>query len=176
MISRIAGCLAAAILLTSCASLPPPQTVPSVDLARYAGSWHEIESFPNWFQGGCTKTKAEYSPLPDGRIRVVNTCERNGRPVRIEGTARVVPGSNNSKLKVSFFWPFEGDYWVLDLDPAYRWAAVGHPNRKYLWILARSPQLEPDELARIRQRLAAQGYDISRLRPTPLVGLTEAKP
>ena len=109
MILRIAGFLAAAILLTACASLPPPQTVPSVDLARYAGSWHEIESFPNWFQGGCAKTKAEYSPLPGGRIRVVNTCERGGRPTRIEGTARVVPGSKNSKLKVCFFWPFEGD-------------------------------------------------------------------
>ena len=170
MISRIAGFLAGAILLTSCASLPPPQTVRSVDLARYAGSWHEIESFPNWFQGGCARTKADYSPLPDGRIRVVNTCERSGRPARIEGTARVVPGSNNSKLKVRFFWPLEGDYWILDLDPSYRWAAVGHPNRKYLWILARSPQLEPDELSRIRQRMAAQGYDITRLRPTPRSG------
>jgi apolipoprotein D and lipocalin family protein len=146
MISRIAGYLAAAILLTSCASLPPPQTVPSVDLARYAGSWHEIESFPNWFQGGCTKTKAEYSPLPDGRIRVVNTCERSGRPVRIEGTARVVPGSNNSKLKVRFFWPFEGDF----------------------WILARQKTLDPETLAGIRSRLAAKDYDVSRLRPTPL--------
>ena len=68
MILRIAGFLAAAILLTACASLPPPQTVPSVDLARYAGSWHEIESFPNWFQSGCANTKAEYSPLPGGRI------------------------------------------------------------------------------------------------------------
>ena len=170
MILRIAGFLSAAILLTACASLPPPQTVPSVDLARYAGSWHEIESFPNWFQSGCANTKAEYSPLPGGRIRVVNTCERGGRPTRIEGTALVVPGSKNSKLKVCFFWPFEGDYWVLDLDPAYLLTAVGHPNRKYLWILARSPQLEPDELARIRQRIAAQGYDITRLRHTPRAG------
>ena len=167
MILRIAGFLAAAILLTACASLPPPQTVPSVDLARYAGSWHEIESFPNWFQSGCANTKAEYSPLPGGRIRVVNTCERGGRPTRIEGTARVVPGSKNSKLKVCFFWPFEGDYWVLDLDPAYRWAAVGHPNRKYLWILARQRPLDPEILEGIRARLAAKNYDVSRLRPTP---------
>jgi len=166
MTFRLAGCLASAGFLTACTSLPPPQTVPSVDLARYAGSWHEIESFPNWFQGGCAKTKAEYSPLPDGRIRVVNTCERGGRPVRIEGTARVVPGSNNSKLKVRFFWPFEGDYWVLDLDPAYRWAAVGHPNRKYLWILARQKTLDPETLAGIRSRLAAQNYHVSRLRRT----------
>lgn len=167
MICRLAACLALPALLASCASVPPPSTIPSVDLARYAGEWHEIESFPSWFQRGCAATKATYTPLPDGKIRVINTCERNGRPVSIEGTARVVPGSNNAKLKVRFFWPFEGDYWILDLDPSYRWAAVGHPNRKYLWILSRTPQLEPALLASIRSRLAAQGYDISRLRPTP---------
>lgn len=158
----------ATLALCACATrLPPPATVPSVDLARYAGDWYEIESFPAWFQRGCAATKASYTPLPDGKIRVVNTCQRHGRPVSIEGTARVVPGSNNSKLKVRFFWPFEGDYWILDLDPAYRWAAVGHPNRRYLWILSRTPQLDPALLASIRTRLAAQGYDISRLRATP---------
>lgn len=137
-----------------------------MDLARYAGDWHEIESFPNWFQRGCVGTKANYAPAPGGKIRVVNTCNRSGKPVSIEGSARVVPGSNNAKLKVRFFWPFEGDYWILELDPAYRWAAVGHPNRRYLWILARAPQLDPAELESIRAKLAAKGYDISRLRPT----------
>jgi apolipoprotein D and lipocalin family protein len=176
VIQRITVCLAVAISLASCASVPPPATVPSVDLSRYAGDWYEIESFPNWFQRGCAATKANYTPLPDGRIRVINTCERSGRPVSIEGTARVVPGSNNSKLKVSFFWPFEGDYWILDLDPSYRWAAVGHPNRRYLWILARAPQLDPALLASIKGRLAAQGYDISLLKPTPRPAVSARTP
>ncbi len=158
------SCVAMAALLASCASLPPPSTVTSVDLGRYAGDWYEIEAFPNWFQGGCAGSKASYTPRPDGKIRVVNTCQRDGKTVRIEGTARVVPGSGNSKLKVSFFWPFEGDYWILDLDPDYRWAAVGAPNRNYLWILAREQSLAPGVLQGIRHRLAAQGYDISRLR------------
>jgi len=127
-------------------SLHPPQTVTSVDLARYAGPWREVESFLNWFQGGCGDIKAEYTPRPDGSIRVVDTCQRGGRPIRIAGTARVFPGSNNSKLKVRFFWPFEGDYWVLNLDPAYRWAAVGHPQ-----------PLPP----------RPKSYDVNRLRPTP---------
>lgn len=166
MTNRIAGCLASAVLLASCSTLPPPRTVASVDLARYSGDWYEVESFPNWFQRGCTGTKAVYTALPDGKIRVVNTCRRGGKNVAIKGTARAVPGSNNSKLKVSFFWPFEGDYWILDLDPAYRWAAVGHPGRNYLWILARTPQLDPALVARIRSRLSAEGYDTNRLRPT----------
>lgn len=153
--------------LASCTSLPPPSTVPAVDLARYAGDWYEIESFPAWFQRGCTGTKATYTPLPDGKIRVVNTCQRGGRETSVTGTARVVPGSNNSKLKVTFFRPFEGDYWILDLDPDYRWAAVGAPNRRYLWILARQQTLEPALLRGIRTRLAAQGYDVTRLRSTP---------
>lgn len=161
----------AATLLCSCATpLPPPATVPSVDLARYAGEWHEIEAFPTWFQRGCTAATAVYTPHPDGTIKVVNTCRRRGQPATIEGTARPVPGSNNAKLKVRFFGPFEGDYWILDLDPDYRWAAVGHPNRRYLWILARTPHLDPDRLGRIRARLAAQGFDVGQLRPTPPAG------
>lgn len=167
MTFRFVFCLLASLGLVACVSVSPPSTVPSVDLARYAGDWYEIESFPNWFQRGCSGTKANYTPRADGKIRVINTCERAGKREAIEGTARVVAGSNNSKLKVSFFWPFEGDYWILDLDPAYRWAAVGSPDRKYLWILARQRALEPGTLQAIRARLAAQGYDVSRLRSTP---------
>ena len=176
MTLRLAGGLAGIALLASCASLPPPATVPSVDLVRYAGDWHEIESFPTWFQRGCAGTKANYAPDPSGKIRVVNTCTRNGETVSIEGSARVVPGSNNAKLKVRFFWPFEGDYWILELDPAYRWAAVGHPNRRYLWILARAPELDPAQLESIRAKLAAKGYDIRRLGPTPAADKNTSAP
>lgn len=143
-----------------------------VDLSRYAGDWYEIEAFPNMFERGCSRTRANYSPMPDGRIKVCNTCERNGRTASVEGTARVVPGSNNSKLKVSFFWPIEGDYWILELDPNYRWAAVGTPSRDYLWILSRTPQLDKSTLERLRAKLATQGYDISRLEQTTQSGET----
>lgn len=153
--------------LAGCAALPPPRTVESVDLARYAGAWHEIESFPNFFQRGCTGTKAVYTPLTDGTLRVVNECVRGGRKVSVTGTARPVAGSDNAKLKVRIGGPFEGDYWILDLDRDYRWAAVGHPNRRYLWILARELKMDSATLQLIQGRLAAQGYDISRLRPTP---------
>jgi apolipoprotein D and lipocalin family protein len=98
---------------------------------------------------------------------VQNFCRRKGSDASIKGTARVVPGSNNAKLKVRFFWPFEGDYWILDLDPEYRWAAVGTPDRRYLWILARTTDLDPAVLAGIRTRLTAQGFDVSRLARTP---------
>lgn len=167
MIMKWAAFLASAILLSACSSLPPPATVSSVDLARYAGDWYEIESFPNWFQRGCAASRAHYATEPDSTIRVVNTCERNGHADRVEGSARIVPGSGNAKLKVRFFGPFEGDYWILDLDPAYRWALVGHPNRKFLWILAREQKLDADVLAKIRSTATARGFDVKKLRPTP---------
>ena len=166
MFRSLLSCLAA-VFLCSCASAPPPKTADFVDLSRYAGDWYEIESSPNPFQKNCADTRASYQPRPDGKIRVVNTCLRKGRSASIEGVARVVPGSNNSKLRVSFFWPIEADYWIIALDPDYRWAAVGHPNRKYQWILARTPTLDARTLERVRASLAAQGYDVSRLRPTP---------
>jgi apolipoprotein D and lipocalin family protein len=158
----------ACLLVCSCATthVQPPATVPSVDLKRYAGEWYEIESFPTWFQSGCEASKAVYTPKPDGTVKVVNTCTRRGKIASVEGTARVVPGSNNSKLKVRFFGPFEGDYWILELDPAYRWVAVGSPDRRYLWILSRTAQIDPALLGSIRARLAAQGFDVSRLRPS----------
>jgi apolipoprotein D and lipocalin family protein len=164
---RLAVLTAPALLLAACSTLPPPATVPRVDLARYTGDWHEIASFPAWFQRGCTGTKANYTLREDGTIRVVNTCQRGGRTSTIQGTARVVPDSGNSKLKVSFFWPFEGDYWILELDPDYRWAAVGSPDRRYLWILARPSHLDPEVVADLKIKLAAKGYDVGRLRSTP---------
>ena len=166
MVLRWISVLLSGWSISGCTSGPELKTVPSVDLSRYAGQWYEIESFPHWFQRGCTNSFARYTPMPDGRIEVVNVCQKNGRTASIRGLARVVPGSNNSKLKVRFFGPFEGDYWILDLDPNYQWVAVGHPNRQYLWILARTPDLDEATLRGIRERLRQQGFDTNRLRST----------
>lgn len=160
----------AAILLAAglgaCASRPPLATVPSVDLKRYAGTWHEIARYPNWFQRRCVgPATAEYTPLPDGRIQVVNRCRRaDGTMDSVKGTATVVPGSNNTKLKVGFGGPFKGDYWIIGLDEKnYSWALVGHPSRGYLWILARDPNLPERTYQRIVQLAVSKGYDASRI-------------
>src|SRR3712207_4744094 len=143
--------LLASLLLVACASRPPadaPRTVPAVDLARYAGVWHEAARFPNRFQDGygvsCADTTATYTPRPDGRVGVVNRCRNaaaNGAERVAEGRAYVVEGSNGARLRVSFFWPFYGDYWVVGLAPDYRWAVVGDPRREYLWVLSRTPTM-----------------------------------
>lgn len=148
---------------------PPLDVVPTVDLNRYAGTWYEIASLPVSAQKGCYCTKAEYSLMEDGVVKVVNTCRRDsatGTIDRIEGKAFVVPGSNNSKLRVQFFWPFRGDYWIIMLDENYSYAVVGVPNRKYCWILSRTPRMDADTLAVLVKLLKDKGFDVSRLQYT----------
>lgn len=145
---------------------PPPATVASVDLRRYAGLWYEIAKIPNRFQRNCDSgTTAQYRLRDDGSVEVVNRClQRDGRPMEARGVARVVDAASNSKLEVSFvrflglqlFW---GDYWILGLADDYAYAVVGSPDRKYGWILGREPQLEAAKLEAAFGILRAQGFD-----------------
>jgi len=144
----------------------PPRTVATVDLNRYAGTWYEIARFPHRFQKNCYASRAIYALRDDGLIQVTNECRQgavDGPLKSVQGKARVVDRESNAKLQVSFFWPFWGDYWIIDLDPDYQWAVVGHPSRRYLWILGRNPNLEDDVLRGIRQRLQEQRYDLAAL-------------
>ena len=146
--------------------LPELQTVSQVDLARYVGTWYEIASFPQKFQRGCTATTATYTLRYDGEVDVVNRCRLDSPdgPEKVaSGRARVVDMKSNAKLKVSFFRPFWGDYWIIDLADDYKFAVVGHPGRDYLWILSREPSMKADIYDAIVQRLVAQGYETNRL-------------
>ena len=146
------------------------QTVGGVDLDRYLGKWYEIASYPAWFAKNCTGVTAEYSRQDDDRVSVVNRCYKgslDGKLKEAKGRAKVVDLETNSKLKVSFFGPFWGDYWIIDLDPDYRWAVVGEPKRKYLWLLSRTPTLDKSTLDGILSRLPAAGYDVDQLQWTP---------
>lgn len=145
----------------------PVTSVASVDLARYSGKWFEIASFPMFFQRNCIgDTTAEYAAMPNGDISVHNRCRTSSGFDAATGNATRVEGFGNSRLKVSFFWPFKADYWIIGLDPAYRWAVVGNPNRKYLWVLSRSAQLPPTLLEAALASASRQGYDLTQLRYT----------
>lgn len=147
------------------------QAVASVDLERYAGTWYEQAHLPLFFQRNCVaNTTAEYALRDDGRIDVVNQCDTD-EDERIEsrGIARKVDGST-SKLEVRFapaflsFLPAVwGDYWVIDLDPDYRWAVVGTPDHKYLWFLTRDKRVTPEQYEALVGKARAQGYDTSEL-------------
>ncbi len=146
--------------------LPAVQTVPKVDLAKYAGTWYEIAAFPILAERGCTGVTATYTVREDGEIDVLNRCRQyslDGPEDSVKGRARVVDKVTNARLEVSFFRPFWGDYWVIDLAPDYSYAVVGHPSRDYLWILARTPQLPEDTYSGIVKRLQDQKYPLDRL-------------
>ena len=146
------------------------EAVPSLDLQRYAGRWYELARYPNRFQKDCAgDTTATYTLRPDGKITVLNECrEADGKAKRAKGTAKLASEKGpNSKLKVTFFWPFSGDYWVIALDPEYRWAIVGEPSRKYLWILSRTPRLDERTWQHLMELVRQAGYDPGRLMKTP---------
>jgi apolipoprotein D and lipocalin family protein len=147
-------------------NLPELRTVAHVDLARYVGQWFEIANFPQSFQRGCTASTAIYALRADGEVDVLNRCRLravDGPEKSARGRARVVDKASNAKLEVSFFRPFWGDYWIIDLGADYEYAVVGHPSRDYLWILSRTPAMAPQVYDGIVARLAAQGYEIQRL-------------
>lgn len=162
----------AACSFFSCATnnLPPVKTVAKVDLNRYLGLWYEIARFDQTFQKGCVATTAEYSLKDEGKIKVVNRCRIdsvNGKEKMAEGTAWVVDKESNAKLKVTFFWPFSGNYWIIDLDENYKYAVVGEPGRNYLWILSRTPKMDQSTYDSIISRLIEQKYDIAKLKKYP---------
>jgi apolipoprotein D and lipocalin family protein len=143
----------------------PLATVPKVDLNRYVGRWYEIAKYPNRFERKCqSNVMANYAIRPDGKISVVNSCAtRDGKINQSNGWAKIVDQNTGAKLKVTFFWPFFGDYWILELGATYEYAVIGEPSRQYLWILSRTSKMDEAVYAGITSRLVAKGYDASKL-------------
>ena len=157
----------------------PLESVANLDVPRYLGRWYEIAKFPNWFQKKCAAdTLADYSLRNDGRLEVVNQCRlANGEWEKATGQARQIDGAQSARLQVRFapawlsFLPFVwGDYWVVDLDERYELAAVSEPRREYLWILSRTPVVDPVRYAQLLARLQAMGLETDRLEKTTQSG------
>jgi apolipoprotein D and lipocalin family protein len=171
---RAFGLLAAsAALAAGCASQPanrvsssPLETVERVDLDRYAGRWYEIARLPNSFEENCEGVTADYARRADGLISVVNTCRvgsPSGKAKIAKGKARVVDTETNARLEVSFFGPFWGDYWIVDLAEDYSLAIVSEPKGRYLWVLSRTPTISDEARDGVLARLDALGFDASKL-------------
>lgn len=148
-----------------------PQVVGEIEVEQYMGLWYAIASIPTTFELQCVQgTTAEYVLLENGRIEVTNTCyDAEGNIDRAVGRAWIPNRKEPTKLKVSFvrflgFWLFPGAYWIIDLDPDYRYAVVGHPSYRYGWVLSRTPALPQETLDGIIERLEAQGYDFGSFR------------
>lgn len=150
-------------------NLAPLPVVDKVDVARFLGVWHQVSWIPNSFQGDCVSdTKATYS-LDGSDLRVLNQCkDASGKTTEAKGIAKIVEGSNNAKLRVSFFRPFYGNYWVLALDPDYKWVLVGEPKREFGWVLARENKLDEATLNKVLDRAVSLGYDRNAFKPSPV--------
>jgi apolipoprotein D and lipocalin family protein len=146
------------------------KTVDHVDVKRYMGTWYEIAKFPQRFQKGLVGVTATYSLLPNGKVRVINSGYKedfNGKLKTAKGKAWVVDTATNAKLKVSFFWPFSGNYWILELGKDYEYAIIGEESHNYLWILSRTPQMDKTVYNELLRRVQEKGFDISKLETTP---------
>jgi apolipoprotein D and lipocalin family protein len=139
------------------------EVVPHVELEKYLGKWYEIAHLPARFQEGCSDTTATYTLSGDGRISVLNECVRNGKVKQAKGKAKVVDKNTGAKLKVTFFWPFYGDYWIIKLGNDYDYAVVGTPNRKYLWILSRTPQMDDKLFSQLIEFVKSKGFNVENL-------------
>jgi apolipoprotein D and lipocalin family protein len=158
----------AAFVLPGCNA--PMRTVSHVDLTRYQGDWYVIANIPYWLEDGKVATFDRYRLRPDGTMDNEYWFRRGSFDAPEEvwrGTAWVHDTTTNAEWRVRFWWPLSADYLVIDLDPDYRWAAIGHPSRDYFWILARDRQLDPEIQRGILERAALQGYDTSKVKPVP---------
>jgi len=169
MKAKLLTCLITLFFMATITRSQVVQTVPHVDLKKYAGKWYEIASYPNRFQKGCHCTTATYSLSDKGYVIVENRCNRdsiNGKLSYIQGKAFIVKNSENAKLKVQFFWPFRGDYWIIDLARDYSYAVVSDPSKKYLWILNRKPKMNDNTFQNILAKLKEKGFDLAKLKLT----------
>ena len=139
-------------------------TVKELNLQRYLGTWYEIARFDHSFERGLVSVTATYSMRSDGKIKVLNQGYKNtlnGELSVAEGKAKLT--DDPGKLKVSFFWIFYADYFVMELDEKYQWALIGSKSDKYLWILSRTQKLDDNVKNLILHKAEKRGYDTSKL-------------
>lgn len=171
-----AGILGAVLFTAACSTIPRPgpvgnahvpQPAKPVDVHKYMGRWYEQFRYEASFQKDMDGVTADYALQGDGTVRVVNRGRKTGGKVKEAiGKAKVVDTATNAKLKVSFFGPFYGDYWVLDHGDDYDWSIVGEPSGRYLWALTREARPSAERLRDLEERVKALGYDWSLVRVT----------
>lgn len=140
--------------------------VKELDIEKYLGKWYEIARYDHSFERGLVGVTATYELRDDGKIKVINSGFKGtleGKKSEAIGKAKIPNPDVPSKLKVSFFWFFYADYFVLELDENYQWAVIGSSSDKYLWILSRTPQMDEHLYNQILENLKKRGYDVQKL-------------
>lgn len=165
-VSLISALGLACFMISGCSSDEPLPTVDTLDLHKYAGTWYEIARLPNSFEKGLQCVTANYTVKDNGKVRVLNSGRKEPSLEKVKnakGKAYVPDPSYPARLKVTFFWPFAGDYYVIALDEDYTHALVGSPSREYLWILSRTKTLGQKKTDRLLEIASAQGFDVEQM-------------
>jgi apolipoprotein D and lipocalin family protein len=151
------------MIFSSVHSQKVPSVVATVDLNRYTGTWYEIARLPNFFERKLKCASATYTLRDDGKITVLNKGNYIADPQKttsVQGVAWIPDKKSPAKLKVQFFWPFSGNYWIMDLDKDYRYVLVGDPSLKYLWILSREKRMDETTYKMLLRKAIDNGYDV----------------
>ena len=181
---RVAASVSVACLASSCATTTnkpgalapkaraaaPLRTVQQVDLKRYMGDWRVIANIPYFAEKGCVDSIETYTLRPDGRLDNDFTYRKKSFDAprkKITAMAWVHNKQTNAEWRIRFFGLITVDYLILDLDPDYKWTVVGHPSRKYGWIMAREKTLDETTYQAILRRLATQGYEPGKFQKVP---------
>lgn len=154
------------INLFSCKSAGELSTVTNVELERYSGKWYEIARLPNRFEKGMECITATYTLKDNGKVEVLNqgySVKNKGKLNSAKGKAWVPDAKHQGRLKVSFFWPFSGDYYIIELGENYEYALVGAPSRKYLWILSRTKEIDDSLYLELLEKARTKGFDITSI-------------
>jgi apolipoprotein D and lipocalin family protein len=168
--ARLSGVLALVLMLSACSSAPTIPVAERVDLERFMGDWYVIANIPYILENGKVATLDRYAKRPDGRMDNIFLFRKGSFDAPEQewrGVSWVHNHETNAEWRVQFIWPFRVPYLVIDLDPDYRWAVIGHPSRDYFWILARTRSLPEDVYRGILDRATTQGYDTSRIAKVP---------
>jgi len=158
-------CVISGVLLFSCTSTKYLKTVEKVDINKYMGTWYEIARFDHSFEKGLKCVSANYTLREDGRVTVLNkgVKEDSNENKSAKGIAKIPDMNFPGILKVSFFRPFWGNYYIIDLDEDYKWVLVGEPSRKYLWVLSREKTMNKEIYSSLLKTAEENGFDISKL-------------
>ena len=163
---KLLSILIVIMIFNSANSQKPPAVVTTVDLNRYKGMWYEIARLPNYFERKLKCASATYTLRDDGKITVLNKgnyLTDPGKSTSIKGVAWIPDKSSPGKLKVQFFWPFSGNYWIMELDKEYKYVLVGDPSLKYLWILAREKKMDESTYNMLLGKAIDNGYDVKSI-------------
>lgn len=148
-----------------CQSNAPLPTVKEINIEKYCGLWYEIARFPSSFEKNLKCVTAQYTLLSNKKIEVLNSGVHQGtlEPKEARGSATIPNLDKPGELEVTFFWPFKGDYFIIELERNYQYALVGSPNRKYLWILSRTKQLSDGTISDLKSKAESLGFDTTQL-------------